>query len=139
YGVTSTSFSLSMGVPPASASTAVHLSEILSNGIAGFMHYKMGNVNMKLFKRLVIPGIIGAILGAYLLSSLEHYNHYVKPLISFYTLILGSVILFKALNLKRKRTEVKKKITKVAGLGFFGGLVDAVGGGGWGSIVLSTL
>jgi uncharacterized membrane protein YfcA len=24
-------------------------------------------------------------------------------------------------------------------LGFFGGLIDAVGGGGWGSIVLSTL
>jgi len=139
YGVTSTTFSLSMGIPPASASTAVHLSEILSNGIAGFMHYKMGNVNTKLFKLLVIPGIIGAMLGAYLLSSLEHYNHYIKPLISLYTLILGAVILLKAFNLKRKKGEVKKKITNIGALGFGGGLVDAIGGGGWGSIVLSTL
>lgn len=139
YGVTSTTFSLSMGIPPASASTAVHLSEILSNGIAGFMHYKMGNVNTKLFKMLVIPGIIGAMIGAYLLSSLEHYNHFIKPLISVYTLILGAVILQKAFNLKRKKGETKKKIKNIRALGFGGGLVDAIGGGGWGSIVLSSL
>lgn len=139
YGVTSTTFSISMGIPPASASTAVHLSEILSNGIAGLMHYKMGNVNMKLFKMLVIPGIIGAVLGAFLLSSLEHYSNYTKPLVSLYTFILGLVILFKAFNLKRKSGEAKKKIKNITALGFGGGLVDAVGGGGWGSIVLSTL
>jgi hypothetical protein len=54
YGVTSTTFSLSMGIPPASASMGVHLSEIMSNGIAGWMHYRMGNVNWKLFKLLLI-------------------------------------------------------------------------------------
>ncbi|MEJ6979620.1 sulfite exporter TauE/SafE family protein [Pedobacter sp. P351] len=141
YGVTSTTFSLSMGIPPASASTAVHLSEILSNGIAGLMHYKMGNVNIKLFKLLVIPGIIGAMIGAFLLSSLEHYSNYTKPVISIYTLILGTVILIKAFNLRRKRGEVKrkKKIKNISALGFGGGLIDAVGGGGWGSIVLSSL
>lgn len=139
YGVTSTTFSLSMGIPPASASTAVHLSEILSNGIAGVMHYRMGNVNMKLFKMLVIPGIIGAMAGAYLLSSLEHYSMYTKPLVSVYTLILGSVILRKALNLTSGKKTRQKKITNIRGLGLFGGFVDAVGGGGWGSIVLSSL
>lgn len=139
YGVTSTTFSISMGIPPASASAAVHLSEILSNGIAGLMHYKMGNVNKKLFRLLVIPGIIGAVIGAYGLSSLEHYSSYTKPFISLYTLILGGVILTKAFNLKRKKGEVKKKITNIRALGFGGGLIDAVGGGGWGSIVLSTL
>jgi uncharacterized membrane protein YfcA len=82
YGVTSTTFSLSMGIPPASASMGVHLSEIMSNGIAGWMHYRMGNVNWKLFKLLLLPGIIGAVTGAYLLSSLEHYAQYTKPLVS---------------------------------------------------------
>jgi siroheme synthase-like protein len=138
YGVTSTTFSLSMGVPPASASMGVHLSEIMSNGIAGWMHYRMGNVNWKLFKLLLLPGIVGAVTGAYLLSSLEHYAKYTKPMVSVYTLILGFVILSKAINLSRKK-QTGQKIKKIPLLGLGGGFIDAVGGGGWGSIVLSTL
>jgi len=137
YGVTSTTFSLSMGIPPASASMGVHLSEILSCGIAGWMHYRMGNINWKLFKLLVIPGIIGAVTGAYLLSSLEHYAMYTKPVVSVYTLILGIVIFRKAFNTQKKKSTDKVKRISLLGLG--GGFIDAVGGGGWGSIVLSTL
>jgi siroheme synthase-like protein len=137
YGVTSTTFSLSMGIPPASASMGVHLSEIMSNGIAGWMHYRMGNINWKLFKMLLIPGIIGAVTGAYLLSSLEHYSQYTKPFVSLYTLILGIVILSKAF--KTKAIKSKDKIKRIPLLGLGGGFIDAVGGGGWGSIVLSTL
>lgn len=137
YGVTSTTFSLSMGIPPASASMGVHLSEIMSNGIAGWMHYKMGNINWKLFKLLLIPGIIGAVIGAYILSSLEHYSQYTKPVVSLYTLILGVVILSKAFNSRAKKSSDKIKRISLLGLG--GGFIDAVGGGGWGSIVLSSL
>jgi siroheme synthase-like protein len=137
YGVTSTTFSLTMGIPPAAASMGVHLSEILSNGIAGWMHYRMGNVNWRLFKLLLIPGIIGAVLGAYILSSLEHYSMYTKPVVSLYTLILGCVIFSKAFKGKHKRAN--KKIKRISLLGFGGGFIDAVGGGGWGSIVLSSL
>ncbi|WP_199118330.1 TSUP family transporter [Pedobacter sp. ASV28] len=137
YGVTSASFSLAMGLPPASASMAIHISEVLSNGIAGWMHYKMGNVNWKLFKILIIPAIIGAVLGAYILSSLEHYSAYVKPIVGVYTLFLGAIILMKAFNIKRKRG--KEKIKNIGPLGFVGGFIDAAFGGGWGSIVLSTL
>jgi siroheme synthase-like protein len=137
YGVTSTTFSLSMGIPPASASTAVHVSEILSNGIAGWMHFRMKNVNMRLFWLLMIPGVIGAMLGAFLLTNLEEYNHITKPIVSLYTLILGVVILLKALKVNRK--HIGAKIRNIRFLGFGGGFVDAVGGGGWGSIVLSSL
>jgi len=137
YGVTSTSFSLAMGIPPASASMAVHFSEILSNGIAGWMHYRMGNINWKLFRLLILPGVLGAVAGAFLLSSLEAYSAYIKPLISVYTLILGGVILSKAIEIKRFKSSAK--IKKIPLLGLFGGFIDAVGGGGWGSIVLSNL
>ncbi|MEO8886279.1 MAG: TSUP family transporter [Mucilaginibacter sp.] len=137
YGVTSNAFSIAMGISPATASMGVHLSEILSNGIAGWMHYRMGNVNWKLFKLLVLPGIIGAVTGAYLLSSLEHYSNYTKPFIAFYTLILGGVILSKAFKINRKKSA--DKVKKIGLLGLGGGFIDAVGGGGWGSIVLSTL
>jgi siroheme synthase-like protein len=137
YGVTSTAFSLSMGISPASASMAVHLSEIMSNGIAGWMHYRMGNVNWKMFKLLILPGIIGAATGAFLISSLEHYSMYTKPLVSVYTLILGLVILSKAFKAAKKKSA--DKIKRIALLGLGGGFIDAVGGGGWGSIVLSSL
>jgi len=137
YGVTATSFSLTMGIPPAIASMGVHLSEIMSNGIAGWMHYRMGNINWKLFWMLLWTGIIGAVTGAYILSSLTQYSQYTKPFVSLYTLILGLVILSKAFNLKRKRNTEKIKRIPLLGLG--GGFIDAVGGGGWGSIVLSTL
>jgi len=137
YGVTTASFSLAMGLPPASASMAIHISEVMSNGIAGWMHYKMGNVNWKLFKILIIPAIIGAVLGAYILSSLEHYSSYVKPIVAVYTLFLGGIILMKAFNIKRKKAD--QKIKKIGLLGFVGGFIDAAFGGGWGSIVLSSL
>ncbi|MEO3407005.1 TSUP family transporter [Mucilaginibacter sp. CAU 1740] len=137
YGVTSTSFSLTMGIPPAAASMGVHLSEVLSCGIAGWMHYRMGNINWKLFKLLVVPGIVGAFLGAYILSSLEHYAMYTKPVVSLYTLILGIVIFRKAFSTQKKKSADKVKRISLLGLG--GGFIDAVGGGGWGSIVLSTL
>jgi len=137
YGVTSSSFSLAMGIPPASASMGIHLSEILSNGIAGWMHYRMGNVNWRLFKLLLIPGVIGAVIGAFLLSSLEHASAYTKPIVALYTAILGIVILLKAFHIKKLRRQ--KKIRKIGWLGFFGGFIDAAFGGGWGSIVLSNL
>ncbi|RZL12200.1 MAG: siroheme synthase, partial [Pedobacter sp.] len=122
YGVTTASFSLAMGLPPASASMAIHISEVLSNGIAGWMHYKMGNINWKLFKILIIPAIVGAILGAYILSSLEHYSAYVKPVVGVYTLVLGAIILSKAFNIKKKK-KAGEKIKKIAPLGFVGGFI----------------
>jgi uncharacterized membrane protein YfcA len=135
YGVTATTFLLSVGISPAAASASVHASEVFTSGVSGYMHLKFGNVNSKLFKTLVIPGIIGAILGAYVLSSLEDYAGYIKPIVSVYTLFLGAIIIRKALI---KRQE-KRQLKKVGLLALFGGYLDSIGGGGWGPIVSSTL
>jgi uncharacterized membrane protein YfcA len=135
YGVTATTFLLSVGITPAAASASVHASEVFTSGVSGYMHLKFGNVNSKLFKTLVIPGIIGAVLGAYVLSSLEEYSSYIKPIVSIYTLFLGVIIIRKALI---KRME-KRQLKRVGLLALFGGYLDSIGGGGWGPIVSSTL
>eukprot|EP01136_Pigoraptor_vietnamica_P013194 Opistho-1_new@53952 len=96
YGVTASTFLANVGVSPAVISMSVHASEIFTSGVSGYMHLKFGNVNSKLFKAVLIPGVIGAVLGAYALSTLaESYMHYVKPAVSVYTLILGVVIIQK--------------------------------------------
>jgi hypothetical protein len=135
YGVTATSFLLSIGISPAASSASVHASEIVTSGVSGLMHLKMKNVNSKLFKALLIPGMLGAVIGAYLLSFLEDYNHYIKPIVSCYTLFLGVVIIMKAL----KKDKIRQKIRRLFPLAFAGGLLDSIGGGGWGPIVSSTL
>ncbi|WP_229236004.1 sulfite exporter TauE/SafE family protein [Dyadobacter tibetensis] len=135
YGVTASTFLLTIGVPPAAVSASVHTSEIFTSGVSGYLHLKFGNVNSKLFKKILIPGVIGAITGAYLVSSLEQYIFIIKPLVALYTLILGILIIQKAL---KKRVE-KRPIKKIGWLAWFGGTMDSIGGGGWGPIVTSTL
>ncbi len=135
YGVTATTFLLSFGIPPAAASASVHASEIFTTGASGLSHLRFKNVNTKLFRSLLIPGIIGAILGAYILSSLEDYAGYIKPLVSIYTLILGVTIIAKAI----RKISTKTKIKRVGRLAFIGAFLDSIGGGGWGPIVSSTL
>ncbi len=135
YGVTATTFLLSLGVPPAASSASVHASEVFTSGVSGLMHLKFGNVNTKLFRSLLLPGVLGAILGAYILSSFEEYNSIIKPLVSIYTIILGLIIIFKAL----KKDKVREKIKRIFPLAMVGGFLDSIGGGGWGPIVSSTL
>lgn len=135
YGVSATTFLMSFGITPAAASASVHASEIFTTGVSGISHLKFGNVNTKLFKTLVIPGVLGAITGAYILSSLQEYADYMKPLVATYTLILGIVIIRKVV----KKSIVKKKLKRIGWLAGVGGFLDSVGGGGWGPIVTSTL
>ena len=134
YGVTSTTFLLSTGVPPAAASASVHIAEIFTTGFSGLAHFKLGNVNKALFKRLVIPGVIGGLIGAYILTSID--GNIVKPFISAYLLLIGLYILSKVWRQLRIRTEPPKY---VAPLALTGGHADAIGGGGWGPVVTTSL
>ena len=135
YGVSATTFLLSFGISPAVASMSVHASEIFTSGVSGLMHLKFGNVHSKLFKAIVIPGVLGAIVGAYLLTEFENYSNYIKPIVGVYTLFLGCLIIYKVLRKNQKRKRVKR-----AGfLAVLGGFLDSIGGGGWGPVVSSTL
>ena len=136
YGVTSATCLMSFGISPVAMSSAIHTSEIFASGVSGYSHYKFGNVNKKMFRHLVIPGVIGAISGAVLLVFLgEKGGKWLMPLVAFYAMFLGIKILFKAFSIKRK----KQKVKRIGWLAGVGGFLDSFGGGGWGPIVTSTL
>lgn len=136
YGVTSATILLSAGVNPAAISGSIHTAEMFASGASGYSHYKFGNVNKKLFKMLLIPGVIGAIAGAILLVYLgEKYSDLVRPLLACYTLFLGLKILYNAF----KKQIAKKKFKHYRALAGAGGFFDSFGGGGWGPIVTTTL
>jgi uncharacterized membrane protein YfcA len=133
YGVTASTMLLSLGVPPAAASATVHAAECLTTGASGLSHHVFGNVDKQLFKRLLIPGVIGAVLGAYVLVSLP--GEELRPWVASYLLLMGAFIIVKAFRM----LQPKVITTHVAPLGFVGAFVDAIGGGGWGPVVATTL
>ena len=136
YGVTSATCLITLGVNPVSVSAAIHTSEIFTTAASGYSHYKFGNVNKKLFRHLVIPGIIGAILGAILLVFLgKEAGNWLLPVVAAYAMFLGLKILIRAFQ-KDPKTKKIKRIGWLAGVG---GFLDSFGGGGWGPIVTSTL
>jgi uncharacterized membrane protein YfcA len=135
YGVSSNTFLLSVGVPPAIASASVHVAETFTTAVSGISHWKLGNVDKELFKKLIIPGVLGAVVGAYLLAEVIDGN-VIKPFISAYLLIMGTVILVKAI---RGNHSEEKVTSHISILGAIGGFFDAIGGGGWGPIVTTTL
>ncbi len=136
YGVSSNTFLLSLGLPPAAASASVHMAEVVTTGISGASHWRLGNIDWKLVKRLLIPGVIGGVAGAYLLTSID--GDIIKPYIAGYLLLMGAYIIYKAFR-NDGHVNDGTHTARVSVLGLFGGFCDAIGGGGWGPVVTTTL
>lgn len=135
YGVTASSVLLQLGTPPAVASASVHAAEAFTTGASGLAHWRMGNIDRQLVVRLAVPGVIGGVIGAYLLTSFP--GDLIRPFVSAYLLVMGIVIIARALRAARQPLDLKTYPVRL--LGFAGGFLDAVGGGGWGPVVASRL
>ena len=133
YGVSASTLLLTFGVPPAATSATVHAAECFTTGASAISHHAFDNIDRALFNRLLLPGIVGAILGAYVLTSLP--GDALKPYVAVYLLIMGIVIVLKAF----KEFPPRAVTTHLIPLGFTGALLDTLGGGGWGPVVASTL
>jgi uncharacterized protein len=133
--ITNTMLVSVMGLPPARASAAVHLVETFTTAASAVSHSFHKNVNWKLFARLVIPGVIGAVTGAYLLSNID--GKLAKPFVMAYLTCIGIYLLWKAWTMDQGREPKPPKL--VEPLGLIGGFLDAAGGGGWGPVVTSNL
>ena len=133
FGVISNTLLISLGVPPASASASVHIIKNFTGAVAGLSHVLHRNVDWRLFFRILIPGMIGGVVGAFLLTNID--AAIAKPVVLAYLAAIGLFLLFRALRVVH--TDRRPKI--VEPIGAAGGFLDAIGGGGWGPVVTSNL
>lgn len=134
YGVISSSVLLAFGVPPAQASATIHAAECFTTGASGASHIAHRNIDWRLFMRLAPAGVVGGVIGAYLLTGFD--PTFIKAVVIAYLGVLGIFMLARAI---RGPKEEEPHLKHVVPLGVVGGFLDASGGGGWGPIVSSTL
>lgn len=139
YGVTSSTLLIMAGFTPAVASASLHLAEVATTLASGLSHRKMGNVDRRVAWALAVPGAIGGFAGAVFLGSAA--GEFVKPLVSLILLALGASILYRFARPRLSLVGKAPKLTRMfmIPLGLIAGLCDAIGGGGWGPIVTTTL
>jgi uncharacterized membrane protein YfcA len=134
YGVISSSVLLALGVPPATASASVHAAEVFTTAASAGSHAWHRNVEWRLFLPLAIAGVIGGVIGAYVLTGID--SNLIKPFVVAYLALVGVWILWRAGHDVRPR-RLPAWIT--APIGVVGGFLDAIGGGGWGPTVSSAM
>ena len=134
FGVTATTVMLSFGIAPAQASAMTHIAEIFTTAASGASHWYHRNIDWTIVKRIALPGVIGGALGATILSNVD--GKLIAPFVTIYLALMGVLILARALRAFPAVAPTKRGMPAV---GFFGGVLDAIGGGGWGPVVTSTL
>jgi uncharacterized membrane protein YfcA len=134
YGVISSTVLMSFGVPPSVASASVHTAELFTTAASGTAHIANRNIDWKLFWRLVPFGVIGAVLGTYVLTSIDSSS--IRPFVAAYLAVIGVMLTLRSF---RKMPRAQTPMALVPPLGAAGGFLDSIGGGGWGPIVTSGL
>ncbi|WP_348766400.1 sulfite exporter TauE/SafE family protein [uncultured Salinisphaera sp.] len=138
YGLTSSTMLIALGISPAVASASIHFAEIATTAASGTAHYRFGNVDVALLKRMVVPGAIGAFVGALFLGSIS--GDLIKPFVSAFLLLLGVYVTASVLlGLRKTRENKLLSHWKTVPLSIVAGFFDSVGGGGWGPIATPTL
>ncbi|PWN69513.1 sulfite exporter TauE/SafE family protein [Chryseobacterium phosphatilyticum] len=138
YGVICTTTLMFLNIPPHIVSASIHSAESFTTAAGSVSHIQLKNVSITLVKKLAVPAVIGAIIGAVCLTYLgEYYAKVTKTIIAFYTLYLGFQILSGAF--KKKQSKALKRKTNLTRLGVIGGFIDSFAGGGWGPLVTGTL
>ncbi len=136
FGVITNTLLVSVvGLAPARASASVHLVETFTTAASAISHILHKNVNWRLFARLAIPGMIGGIAGAYLLSNI--HAEVARPFVMAYLTGIGFYLLWRAWAMDHGHEHKPARV--VEPLGLVGGFLDAAGGGGWGPVVTSNL
>lgn len=131
YGLVTSSCLAALGFPPAITSAAVHGALVATTGVSSASHAWFRNLDRKVFFSLLVPGVIGGVVGASILAHLP--THIIQPFVWGYLLITSLFVLGRVI-LHRRPVALHGRV-----LGAVAGFLDAVGGGGWGTITTSTL
>lgn len=134
YGVTSNALLLATGLPPAAATASVHVAEAFTTAGSGLAHWKLGNIDKRIFRAIVAPGVIGGVAGVLLIAHVD--GKAIRPWIAAYLLAMGVHIIWRAFRTARGFDLTGARLAPIAA---FGGFADSVGGGGWGPVVTTTL
>lgn len=134
YGVTANSLLLASGLSPAAATATVHVAEAFTTAGSGLAHWKLGNIDKRIFGRIVVPGVVGGVAGVLLIASVD--GKAIRPWVAGYLFLMGLYILYRAFRVVRNFDVSGGRLVPIAA---FGGFVDSVGGGGWGPVVTTTL
>jgi uncharacterized membrane protein YfcA len=137
FGISSTTLLLLLGYSPAIASATVHLAEIGTSFASGLSHIRYKNVDWHALLKVGVPGALGALTGAIVLSSVDLNN--AKPWTASILLVLGLVLIYRFTRPAILGVTRRARARWLGPLGLVGGLVDSTGGGGWGPIVTTSL
>jgi len=133
YGIFSSTILSTLGLPPATTSATVHTAEFVTAGVSSISHAWFQNIDRKIFFSLLVPGVAGGTCGAIALAHVP--VSLIRPFVWFYLLVISLVVLSRCI-LQRNPVQLR---ALGPGLGTVAGFLDAIGGGGWGTIVTSTM
>lgn len=134
YGITANSLLLAAGLTPAAATASVHVAEAFTTAGSGLAHWKLGNIDKRIFGRIVIPGVVGGVAGVLLIATVD--GKAIRPWIAGYLLVMGLYLIYRSFRAVRGFNLTGSRLIPIAA---FGGFADSVGGGGWGPVVTTTL
>lgn len=133
YGICSSALLATFGIPPAMTRSTVQAAEVVTSGVSSVWHAWFRNIDREIFFSLLIPGVIGGIVGASVLAHVP--TQVVRPFVWAYLLVTSLVVLFRVILL---RTPITVKAQRPE-LGAVAGFLGAIGCGGWGAILTSTM
>lgn len=93
FGPTSSTILLSSGVPAPAASAMVNLAKVFTGAAGAASHWRFGNIDRRLVARLAIPGIAGALVGTFVLTSVD--GDALRPVLAFMLAAVGIRILLR--------------------------------------------
>jgi uncharacterized protein len=139
YGVSATSVLLLLGTAPAVAAATVNVSQVGSQLVSGIAHWRLGNVDWPVVRRVAVPGAVGAFAGATFLSWLA--TDVTGPVMAGVLLTLGLYLMARFTLRGRARPRPTRRLRRrlLLPLGLCGGFLNSTGGGGWGPVGTTAL